>query len=85
MAKRKELKVKKWILSGELDDRMKTQSQIIVQCGNLLDKACSGEILGEVLFQATDGKYYVVCVEAMITKANPSYVKDCLERMKEEA
>ena len=74
----KPLKVKKWILTGELDDTIKTQAQILDRAGSLLDKACSHEILGEVLFQATNGKYYVVTVEAVIGRANPAYLKDSL-------
>jgi hypothetical protein len=38
--------------------------------------------LGDVLFQATDGKYYVITVEALIQEANPDYVTEVL---KEEA
>ena len=80
----KKLRVKKWIYSGELDSKIKDQEGILEQCGRALDRACSSEILGEVLFQATDGKYYVITVEALIGKANPEYVKDCIERAKEE-
>lgn len=71
------LRVKKWICTGELS-ACKTEKEIIEQCGRLLDRNCSGEILGEVLFKATNGKYYVVTVEAVIEEANPEYVKDAL-------
>ena len=35
------------------------------------------------MFQATNGKYYTVTVEAMITQANPEWVKDVLEEEKD--
>lgn len=79
----KKLRVKKWIYSGELNPRVKDKDGILEQCGNLLDSACSHEILGEVLFQATDNKYYVVTVEAVIGRANPEYVKDYIKHEKE--
>jgi hypothetical protein len=84
MAKHKQLRVKKWLSTGELVAELKTQGSILEACGRLLDTSCSHEILGEVLFQATDGKYYVITTEAVIGKANPEYVKDCLQRIKEE-
>jgi hypothetical protein len=83
--KTKQIKVKKWIHSGELNNKNRTQASIINNCGRLLDDSCSHEILGEVLFLATDGKYYVITTEAVLGKANPEYVKDALERIKEEA
>ena len=80
MSKQRQLRVKKWISTGELVAELKTQEAILEACGRLLDASCSSEILGEVLFQATDGKYYVITVEALIGKANPEYVKDCIAR-----
>jgi hypothetical protein len=73
----KPLRVKKWIRTGELD-KNKAQKEILEDCGRLLDEAYSHEILGEVLFLATDGKYYVITVEALIQEANPEYVKDVI-------
>jgi len=85
MAKRKQLKVKRWIHSGELDVSNLTQADILNQCGRLLDKSCSHEILGEVLFQATDGKYYTITVEAVLGRANPAWVKEVLAEHAEDA
>jgi len=77
------IKVKRWLKSGELSEEHNiTQENIIETCGILLDKSCAPDILGDVLFQATDGKYYVITVEALIQEANPDYVTEVL---KEEA
>jgi hypothetical protein len=81
----KKLQVKKWINCGEINPDAMTQDEILESCGNLLDHSCSHDIVGEAMFLATDGKYYVITVEAMITKANPAYAKDFLKRMKQEA
>jgi hypothetical protein len=72
-----QLKVKKWVRNGELE-KCRTQEQILEQCGRALDANCAYDILGDVLFQATDGKYYTVTVEAVVSPANPEYVKDIL-------
>jgi hypothetical protein len=78
------LRVKKWIHSGELDTDDGTEKKILDHCGSLLDSAESHEIIGEVLFQATNGKYYVVTVEAVIGLANPEYVKGAKARAEAE-
>jgi hypothetical protein len=77
MTKSKPLTVKKWILTGELN-QCKKQESILEQCGRLLDKNGVYDILGDVLFQATNGKYYTVTVEAVIAQANPEFVKEVL-------
>ena len=78
MAK-KTIKVKEWIRTGELSGEPKTQAAIIDQCCNLLDGACSHDIIGEVLFKATDGKYYTITVEAEIGEASKEFVQDILD------
>jgi hypothetical protein len=84
MSTKKPIRVKKWIRSGELNPRNRTQASILYECGGLLDSACSHEILGgDVLFEGTDGKHYVITVEAVIGRANPEYVKDILLEDKE--
>lgn len=85
MAKSKKLRVKRWIATGELQvTGRETQDEILEHCGRLLDKSCSYEILGEVLFQATDGKYYTVTVEAVVGRANPEWVKEVIEEHKDD-
>lgn len=83
-AKPAPVKVKRWLRSGELDDSATTQEQILEQCGRLLDKSCSHEILGEVLFEGEDDGYYVVTVEALMQSANPEYVKFVQQEIEEE-
>ena len=79
MATKKPLKVKKWIVSGELSGTNRTMDAVIAECGIRLDKSCTSEILGEVLFLATDGKYYTITVEAVIGRANPEWVKEVIK------
>jgi len=73
------LKVKRWIRDGELNAVNMDQDSILENCGALLDNACSHEILGDVVFEGTDGKFYVVTVEALISEGNPEYIKSVLE------
>lgn len=84
MAKRKLLKVKEWISLGELSEPCKTNRDILDQAADLLDGACSHDILGQVLFKATNGKYYTVTVEALIGEAEKGFVKDALAEKAEE-
>jgi hypothetical protein len=79
MAKRKGLNVKEWISLGELSEPCKTNGDILDQAADLLDGACSHDILGQVLFKATNGKYYTVTVEAIIGEADKDFVKAKLE------
>lgn len=78
------MKIKKWIRTGELDPCIEDTDGIIEAAGAKLDRVCSHDILGEVMFEGDDGKHYVVTVEAVIAEANPSYVKEVLEELKEE-
>jgi len=74
----KKLTVKRWIRCGELDEKQTEQDDILDDCGQLLDKVYTHEILGEVLFEAEDGKMYTITVEAVIGEANPQFAKDIL-------
>jgi hypothetical protein len=76
MSNKKETRVKKWLLHGELNPRNHKLSSVIEECGRLLDKSCTGDILGDVLYEGTDGKYYTIHVEALIQEAYPLYVQD---------
>ena len=62
-----------------MDESNKEQPGILDNCGNLLDSSCSSDILGEVVFEGEDGKFYVITVEAVIAEGNPDYIKSVLE------
>jgi len=83
MAKKKNpIEVAEWIESGRIceDFDAATERGILEACGNLLDDACASEIVGPgILFRATDGKHYTVSVEAVISEANPEWVRDVLD------
>ena len=73
------LKVAKWIESGRIGDDARTQEDILEACGGLLDDAESHEIIGGgVLFRATNGRHYIVTVEAVISEASEDLVRDAL-------
>jgi len=85
------MRIKRWIRDGGScesngfnSDGITTDDQLLSVAGRLLDKACSHEIVGEVLFEGEDGKMYVGTVEFIISEANPDYVKDVLEQIEEE-
>jgi len=78
----KRTRIKKWINRGELAD-CETVGDIVEVSGRLLDKAYASEIIGPALFQAANGKYYLVAVEALVEEASPEYVKEALAEAKE--
>jgi len=67
------------ISAGELDIvKGTTQQSLIEQAGELLDAACSHEILGTVLFKAKDGTYYTMTTECIIDPASASFIKNTI-------
>ena len=73
------IKIKKWLKDGNegLSDLKNTQ-HLIEAAGASLDACNASDIMGEILFQGEDGKYYVGTVEFVISRANPAYVKEVL-------
>ena len=76
------MKIKRWIRDGNeefegqgLDDT----EDILCAAGCLMDHAYSHEIVGEVLFEGEDGKFYVGTVEFVIAEANPDYARGVLD------
>ena len=80
------MKIKKWLWDGHhsLSDECETTEDLLESAGRLLDKACSHDIAGEVVFQGADGKYYVGCVEFVISEASLDYLEQVLDDIKEE-
>ena len=70
------MKIKRFIREGELHEPV-SEEDILEQAGRLLDKSCSHEIVGEVVFEGEDGKIYVGTTEFCIGEASDSY-KDTL-------
>lgn len=75
----KNLVVKKVISEGQLSIKPgTTQAELLDQACCALDSAESCEILGIVLFQATNGKCYTITVEAIIGEADKDFVKETI-------
>lgn len=73
--------IKRWIRDGHdglSAQDIDTTDLLLEAAGRRLDKACSHDIMGEILFESGDGKMRVGVVEFMITEADPEYVKDVL-------
>jgi hypothetical protein len=78
--------IKRFIRRGELppENLPATTDDLLEAAGDLLDRASSHEILGEILFEAKDGVIYAMTVEAVIGVANLEYVKDVEAELAEE-
>jgi len=84
MNKTKPIVVKKWINSGVIGKifSQMTEVNILDICDTIIEDSCSREILGDVLFQATNGEYYTVKVEAVIHKVSKVYAGCVIDRTK---
>lgn len=81
------MNIAKWLrdgIDGDLSNECETTDDLLVAAGRSLDNACSSDIVGEVLFLGDDGKYYVGCVEFVISEANPDYVDEILAKDADE-
>lgn len=70
------LQVKRFLRTGNTDPR--NLQDLLDEAGSLLDEANSHDIVGEVVFEGTDGKYYVGTVEFCIGEINPDYLQNIL-------
>lgn len=85
LTKDRELKVKKVIRNGELEiEPGHTIPEIVEQAAACLDRACSWDICGEILFLGDDDLYYVGTVEFTVGLANPKYLEEALKEDEEE-
>lgn len=79
---RKPIGIKRFIRDGNgesLEDLCPTTQQLLEVAGRRMDKACTHDVLGEVLFEGDDGKFYTGNLEFHISEAHPDYVKEILE------
>lgn len=75
------MKITQWVIDGNVGlarQGITTEDELIEAAGRLLDKSCSGDIVGEILFRADNGKFYVGNVEFVISEASPEYVADAM-------
>jgi hypothetical protein len=83
------LRVEQWLYSGCLSSGVErvgvSFDEVLSDAGRLLDQGDACEIVGEVLFQGTDGQWYTLTVEAVIAQADPDYVRDSLGLTNAEA
>jgi len=82
----KNLKIKRWICDGdslESSGSVHDTDSLLEAASDIMDSAETWEIMGEILFEAEDGKFYVGTVNFCIDEANPEYVNDVLAREQE--
>jgi len=69
-------RVEKWVYSGELSSEVErvgvTFDEVLHAAGRVLDRNSACEMIGDVLFQGTDGQWYTLTVEAVIAVADPA-------------
>lgn len=82
------MKIKKWFQDGNEGfeaQGLDSTEDVLCAAGRLMDDSCTHDIVGPVLFQAKNGKYYTGTVEFVIKEADPEDVKDLLEGLEELA
>ena len=80
----KPIKIKRMIDAGELWDDAPNTNTILTSAGIVLNKSCSNEILGRVLFEGENGKFYTVTVEAVISEVSRLFVEDILQEIERD-
>lgn len=70
------MKITKWIRTGTHDMADIHDTDVLMDtAGRAMDKAYTHEIMGEVVFEAEDGKTYVGIVTFTLDEINPEYLK----------
>lgn len=76
------LRIVRVISEGQMDGKyLGHLGHVYEQAGNLLDDSCAYEILGDVLVECEDGKFYVMSVEGLLSEADATYVKNKLDEL----
>lgn len=75
------MKIVRWIDRGELAGKLETTEDVVMRLARLLDKSCIDEGLGDVYFQAEDGKYYRAVFEGRLTRVSKRDIDEHLREM----
>lgn len=81
------MEITEWLRDGNHSFKkqgLATVDEVLEAAGRLLDKACSGDIVGEIIFKGADGRTYVGTVEFVINEADPDYVREATEEAEDE-
>jgi hypothetical protein len=80
------IKIAEWLRDGDAlsADGIEDTDDLIGAAANALDHAYAYDIMGEILFQGEDGKFYVGTVDFVISEADPEYVKDVQQEIERD-
>lgn len=80
------IRIGKMLKTGEMSVSTEAThtNDLLEEAGNLLDAACSHDILGEVIFLGADGSFYTISTEAVISRITPAYAREALGEDYEE-
>lgn len=84
---RKPIKIKRWLCDGHhvlSADGIEDTDDLLAAAGRALDKACSHDIMGEILFEGDDGNFYVGTVEFTVSLSDPDYVRETLAYLEDQ-
>lgn len=75
----KKRQIKRFLMSGEVDDTCDNMDDLLYVLGVLLDKDEAGELMpGGVLFEDQEGRYHAIWVSAVIRQVLPGRLDDLL-------
>lgn len=76
------MRIKRFIRTGYLWDseHLKNSEEIIDQMGSMMDKGnvYAGEVFGDIVFEAEDGKYYYAVLEGSLEEIDESDINNVL-------
>lgn len=72
----KTLKIKRFLRSGDLSEpeSIKDNHDLLETFSDVLDAIQTQDVLGEIIFEATDGKTYVMLLEPSFHEISPDYL-----------
>ena len=75
------MKIVRWIDRGELEGKLETTEDVVMRLARMLNKSCIDEGLGDVYFQAEDGKYYRAVFEGLLVRVSKRDVAEHVREM----
>lgn len=78
------MQIKRWLSSGGIPAGAVDTETVLHRAGRVLDTHATQELLGDILFEGEDGKFYAVFVEAVVTEVAEDHIHNVLGTVPDE-
>lgn len=80
-------KIKNWLADGNCnleEQGIETVEELLEAAGRLMDKAYAQDIVGHVIFEGEDGKFYKGTIQFVLDEMDDDEVKEAKDQFGEE-